>query len=150
MNPLIRWCKFNLVGVIGMGFQLAALAVLEEYAPHHYLYATAAAIELTLLHNFIWHVRYTWRDRRDRASWFRQSLRFHASNGLVSMVGNLTMMRILVQNAHLPILVANAVAILVCSIVNFAVGDRWVFANSNAGRTLPSQPIQPLPLQRSM
>jgi putative flippase GtrA len=29
------------------------------------LYATAAAIELTLLHNFVWHLHYTWRDRRD-------------------------------------------------------------------------------------
>ena len=28
--------------------------------------ATAAAVELTLLHNFVWHLHYTWRDRTGR------------------------------------------------------------------------------------
>ena len=130
MNPLIRWCKFNLVGAMGVAVQLGALAFFERCAPAHYLYATAAAIELTLLHNFAWHVHYTWRDRRDGFRLLRQMFRFHASNGLVSMLGNLALMRILIQNAHLPLLVANGIAILVCSIINFVVGDQWAFANA--------------------
>jgi putative flippase GtrA len=128
MNALIRWGKFNLVGAIGMAFQLAILALLDRRAPGHYLYATAAAIELTLLHNFVWHVHFTWRDQRGRFGLIRQLIRFHASNGLVSMVGNLMLMRILAQDAHVPILVANVVAILVCSMINFVLGDRWAFA----------------------
>lgn len=132
MNPLVRWGKFNLVGAMGMGFQLAALALLNRCAPGHYLYATAAAIELTLLHNFAWHVHFTWRDRRDGLGLFRQLFRFHASNGLVSMLGNLVLMRILVQQARAPILLANCIAILVCSLVNFLLGDRWAFAGRHA------------------
>ena len=63
MNPLIRWAKFNAVGVLGMGVQLAALAGFNRLFAGHYLAATCAALEVTLLHNFVWHERFTWRDR---------------------------------------------------------------------------------------
>jgi len=128
MNPLIRWSKFNLVGAMGMVVQLAALALFNRCTAGHYLYATAAAIELALVHNFVWHLHYTWRDRRDRSALLNQFIRFHLSNGLVSMMGNLVLMRILVHQAHLPLLVSNSIAILCCSIVNFCLGDHWAFA----------------------
>ena len=100
MNALLRWGKFNLVGAMGMVVQLAALTAFCRLAPGHYLYASAAAIELTLLHNFIWHIKYTWRDRRDDSGIFAQLIRFHLSNGLVSMLGNLALMRILVPHSR--------------------------------------------------
>ena len=62
MNVLVRWGKFNLVGVIGAAVQLCSLVVLNHLLPGRYLCATAAALELTLLHNFLWHLRYTWPD----------------------------------------------------------------------------------------
>lgn len=128
MNMLVRWGKFNAVGVMGMVVQLAALAFLDRCAPGHYLFATAAAIELTLLHNFVWHMHYTWRDRRDNSAVMAQLMRFHLSNGLVSMVANLVLIRVLMQEAHMLLLAANAIAILCCSIVNFLLGDCWAFA----------------------
>ena len=128
MNAFIRWGKFNLVGVMGMVVQLAALALIDHVAPGHYLLATAAAIEITLLHNFVWHTRYTWRDRCDGASLWTQCFRFHLSNGMVSMLGNLAVMRILADEAHMPLLAANTIAILFCSMMNFCIGDRWAFA----------------------
>ena len=130
MNPLIRWGKFNLVGAMGAVVQLAALTLFNRLAPGHYLCATAAAIEVTLLHNFVWHLHYTWRDRRDDSALFTQLMRFHLSNGLVSMLGNLALMRILVHQAHLPLLVANALAILCCSAINFCLGNNWAFATT--------------------
>lgn len=127
MNTFIRWCKFNVVGAMGMVLQLAALAVIDRWAAGHYLYATAAAIELTLVHNFVWHLRYTWRDRRDGSA-LGQFVRFHLSNGLVSMLGNLALMPILVSEARMPLLIADSIAILCCSIINFCLGDHWAFA----------------------
>jgi putative flippase GtrA len=128
VNTLIRWGKFNLVGILGMVVQLAALALIDRCAPGHYLFATVAAIELALLHNFVWHTRYTWRDRRDGSPLWIQCIRFHLSNGLVSMVGNLAIMRFLVDDAHMLLLAANMIAILCCSIANFFLGDHWAFA----------------------
>jgi len=37
-------------------------------------------------------------------------------------------MRILVHEARIPLLVANTIAILCCSIVNFCLGNHWAFA----------------------
>ena len=128
MNTFVRWWKFNLVGAMGMVVQLASLALLSRWAGSHYLFASAAAVELAVLHNFVWHVRFTWRDRRDDSALLSQLVRFHLSNGLVSVVGNLVLMRILVQQAHLPLLVANVIAIGCCSVVNFCLGDSWAFA----------------------
>jgi putative flippase GtrA len=131
MKTLLRWGKFNLVGAMGMVVQLSALALFNRWSGGHYLLASAAAIEIALLHNFLWHVHYTWRDRRDlsaAATWLGPCLRFHLSNGLVSMFGNLAFMRLLVQGAHFPVLAANAVAILCCSIINFCIGHTWAFA----------------------
>jgi dolichol-phosphate mannosyltransferase len=132
---LARWVKFNFVGAMGMLVQLAALALFDRWASGHYLYATTAAVELSLLHNFTWHLHYTWRDRRHRSDVPRQLLRFHLSNGLVSMLGNLALMRFLVHDARLPLLAANTIAILSCSVINFCLGDIWAFAAT----TLPAR-----------
>jgi putative flippase GtrA len=128
MNTLVRWGKFNVVGAVGMVVQLGSLAILNLLWPGHYLVATAAALELTLVHNFIWHLHFTWRDRPQHSALARQLVRFHLSNGLVSMVGNLALMPFLVEAARIPVVAANVIAILSCSIVNFSLGNNWAFA----------------------
>jgi putative flippase GtrA len=145
MNTLLRWGKFNLVGAMGMGLQLALLALFNRWTAGHYLYASAAAIELTLLHNFVWHLHYTWRDRRVSDTRLRQLARFHLSSGLVSMLGNLTLMRLLVHEAHLPLLVSNIIAIICCSVANFCLGNKWAFAEPRKGEA-PCQPVPPAPM----
>jgi putative flippase GtrA len=130
VTTFVRWWKFNAVGAVGMGLQLGVLAVLNRVLAGRYLLATALAIEVTLLHNFVWHVRYTWRDRGDsaRLEMWGRLVRFHLSNGLVSMAGNLALMPLLVEVGRMPVLVANAAAVLGCSVMNFWLGDGWVFA----------------------
>lgn len=128
MKLVKRWWRFNVVGVLGAGVQLGALAALNRILPGHYLAATAVAIEITLLHNFVWHVHYTWRDRRPGSGVLGPFVRFHVSNGLMSMAGNLVLMRVLVHGAGLPVVAANGIAIVACSLVNFAVGHMWAFA----------------------
>ena len=132
---LVRWCKFNLVGGIGIGVQFAALFLLKGVLHVNYLAATAIAVEAAVLHNFLWHERFTWSDRTrhfnpERPARSRQLarlLRFHLSNGAVSIVGNVAAMKVLVGQAHLNYLVANAVAITVCSLANFLLSETWVF-----------------------
>lgn len=132
MNLFMRWCRFNVIGALGMALQLATLAFLNRWTGGHYLIATAAALELTLVHNFSWHLHYTWRDRRDASTRMAQLMKFHLSNGMVSLIGNLGLMRILVNGAHMPVLLANALAILVCSLANFGLGHTWAFASAKS------------------
>jgi putative flippase GtrA len=130
LHPLNRLLRFNLVGALGVGVQLGMVALLNRSIPHHYLLTSTLAVELTLLHNFVWHLRYTWpgSSTRTQRIALTQLVRFHLSNGLVSLLGNLTLMRLFVHSGHLSILVANALAILCCGLANFSLADYWVFA----------------------
>jgi putative flippase GtrA len=139
-QSLCRWLKFNAVGGVGIVVQLVALAAFRSWLKLDYLLATALAVEIALVHNFLWHERYTWADRP--ATGAMQSLarlaKFNASNGAVSMVGNLGLMRLLVGEMSFNYVAANLIAVVVCSLVNFLLSDRFVFdgeANSAAPST---------------
>jgi putative flippase GtrA len=134
---LLRWLRFNSVGAIGTLVQLATLALFDHLAPHHTLLVTAAALELTLLHNFLWHRRFTWPTTAERQPWMTPLLRFHISNGLVSLTGNLLVMRLLVTQLHLPLLVSNVIAIALCSLANFWLSNVWAFALVDTTPALP-------------
>jgi putative flippase GtrA len=121
-----RWLKFNLVGAVGIGLQLLLLTVFKTVFHLHYLKATAVAVELTVLHNYLWHERFTWVDRPLQRR-FGRALKFNLSNGLVSIGGNITLMDFLVGSMHMRYLGANGIAIAVCSLANFLVSDRLVF-----------------------
>jgi len=125
----IRWLKFNAVGAGGIVVQLAALAVLKSVFKLDYLLSTALAVEAAVIHNYLWHERYTWADREVRNSWLR-FFKFNATTGLFSILGNVLVMRVLVGQAHLNYFMANILTIATCSIVNFLVSDRFVFEES--------------------
>jgi putative flippase GtrA len=223
-STLVRWCKFNLVGAVGILVQFGVLFLLKSVLHFNYLAATGFAVEAAVVHNFFWHERFTWGDRtrlgrkgfgrnpsgakarnllsslfaalkrcatQKRATQecatqecvteagarakskaagksarstqtqthkvieactgrtcsgqecrrarrkcatrkldcagFRRFLRFNFTNGLISIGGNLEMMRVMVGRWHMNYLAANGVAIAVCSLVNFVVSDGWVF-----------------------
>jgi putative flippase GtrA len=134
VNPLaVRWLKFNFVGALGIVIQLACLALLVSGLHLAYLPATAIAVETAVLHNFVWHERFTWKDRTSRVVRSRardianRLLRFHAGNGAVSILGNLALMRLLVGTLHMKYLPANAITIAICSLANFAASEWFVF-----------------------
>ena len=125
----LRWLKFNAVGALGVGIQLACLWALVGGLGMNYLVGTALAVEAAVLHNFVWHERFTWKDRaggppREVAL---RLLRFHAGNGLVSIAGNLVLMRLFVGALHWKYMAANGVTIALCSLLNFAAGEWFVF-----------------------
>jgi putative flippase GtrA len=148
-SVLGRWGKFNLVGAIGIGVQFGVLFLLKSALHLHYLVATAVAVETAVLHNFIWHERFTWADRVNAHSIGKQGgptrtarglgsvelspavvrrlCRFHLANGAASILGNLAIMKVLVGLEHVNYLIANLIAIAVCSLANFVLSDQWVF-----------------------
>jgi putative flippase GtrA len=122
----IRWLKFNAVGGIGIGVQLLALALLKGALHLDYLLATALAVEAAVVHNFIWHERFTWADRvASRA--LGRFVKFNFTTGAFSILGNLLLMKLMVGFGHVNYLTANATTIAVCSLVNFLVSDTFVF-----------------------
>jgi len=124
-----RWVKFNVVGGLGIGVQLVALAAFRSWLKLDYLLATGLAVEIAVIHNFLWHERFTWADRPAGRLWrsLVRFAKFNASNGAISMAGNLVLMRLLVGTAKWNYVVSNVLAIAICSLVNFLLGDRFVF-----------------------
>jgi putative flippase GtrA len=132
--------RFVIVGCLGFVLQLLTLWALTSLGGLPWLPATAAAVEVAVLHNFVWHEWWTWADRRfggfggvAGTRTFARLVRFNVATGLISIGGNLVVMEILVEALGLPPLIGNAVAVGLLSIVNFIVSDRWVF-------TLPPSP----------
>lgn len=122
-----RLVKFSAVGAGGVIVQAATLAVLLRLTGMHYLAATALAVEAAILHNFAWHRRWTWAERR-ASGVLLTLLKFNATNGAVSLIGNLMLMLLFAGVLSLNPQVANLISIVVCSLMNFALADRFVFA----------------------
>ncbi len=128
-----------MVGLVGFALQSGALFVLTHGAhPVGYLLATAAAVELAILNNFVWHQRWTWRDRPSATAGetLRRLTKFNLTNGAVSLTGNLVFMSILVGRLGLPIASSNFASVVACSICNFFLADRIAFQVERHARTV--------------
>lgn len=125
---LFRWLKFNGAGLLGIGVQLCVLAALAQ-AGLDYLTATFLAVECAILHNFLWHEHWTWREqaRREPHRWLIRLAKFHLANGLISLLGNLLLMSWLVGLLGGPLVLSNLLSIVLCGTANFLAGELFVF-----------------------
>ena len=129
-SSLRSWWRFNLVGVLGFVLQTSAIWMLTRTMPRlGYLAATAMAVELAVLNNFVWHQRWTWKHRPtpSRRETLRRLAKFNVTTGLVSISGNLILMSLLVGRFGLPVIGANLVTVLACSVLSFMLADRFAF-----------------------
>ena len=129
MRPGARPVIFTAVGIIGYIVQSLALWGLAGAARMPIVPATLLATELAVLHNFAWHVRWTWADRpAGPGATAARLLRFNLANGGVSLVTGAALMPLLVHAAGLHFLLANLLTVCACAVINYLAGDRWVFA----------------------
>ena len=141
---LRRWLKFSAVGALGVLVQLGGLALLRTGLGVPYLLATALAVEMALLHNFVWHEVWTWRDcTRGRRGAAQRLLRFHATTGAVTLAVNLGLMRLLVGGAHVPYLAANLLAICAGSVANYLCAALVVFRSARWPGRRNKKPLAP-------
>jgi putative flippase GtrA len=122
-----RWFRFGLVGLGGMGVQVLLLVTLADGMGVNVLLSSVGAVGAAILHNFVWHLRWTWADRTRRESVARLFTRFTAANGLVSLVGNAVLVAALVEITQVPVAAASLIAIATCGLVNYVLADSVVF-----------------------
>jgi putative flippase GtrA len=118
------------VGLLGLTLKLTVLICLHGSLGLGYQMATAFAVEVGVLHNFVWHLRWTWGDRSRGISQKEvlvQLLRFHLGNAAVAMVMSLVIMGVLVGQAGIHYVAANLIAAARPGIANFAIADSLVF-----------------------
>ncbi len=121
--------KFNAVGIIGGAVHFGLLFLLVQILAIHYLPATALAVEMAVLHNFLWHWKWTWADRGcgNRRGVLTALLRFNLTNGLISLSGNLLCAGVFTGLWHFDPVLANILAQAPCCLANFLISDRLVF-----------------------
>jgi putative flippase GtrA len=124
----MRFGRFTLVGVLGAAWQLFLVSVLTKGVHLTAVAATPVAVEMVILHNFLWHEHITWRDRCVKGRTAIRLWRFHAGNGLVSMFGNTLIVYCLVDRLKVSVTLSSMVAITCCSVANFLIADCWVYA----------------------
>lgn len=126
---LVHLLRFALVGLIGAVLQLTLLYIFKNRFGVATTIATPLAVEITILHNFVWHHRYTWNNRATAS--LRQQLtrlwRFHIANGLISLTGNTVLLYAFVQRWELPLIPSAIAALAACSLANFLLADRWIY-----------------------
>jgi putative flippase GtrA len=135
MTSFLRFLRFSIAGATGFAVQIAVLGVLTNWAGVNYLAATAIAVEAAILVNFLWHERYTWKDRpamTTRERWLRLG-KFNAMTSLTSIVGSVMVTAVLVESFTLSPLDANVVAVVVLAVVNFIGANTLVFRAGAVG-----------------
>ena len=131
-----RFGVFNLVALGGFTLQMAVLSLLTRVLDFHFAVATAIGIEVALLHNFAGHSRWTWADRP--AGGARRLMhrlgRYQAAKSL-TLGANLALTAWLVRDLGLTLELANVVAVVALSLVNYLLSDRLIFSDGRLPAT---------------
>lgn len=136
---VMRLVRFSMAGMAGFAVQVAALALLVSVTNLHYLVATILAVEAAILINFVWHDRWTWRDRPPvtEAERWRRLARFNAMTGLTSIVGSVMVTAALVEMLSMSPIAANIISVIALGTVNFAGANTLVFRAAMLAAMLP-------------
>ncbi|MBI4877348.1 MAG: GtrA family protein [Acidobacteria bacterium] len=125
-----RWLRFLATGAAGIGVQTCSLVFLREALGMSVMPVSAAAVEIAVLHNFFWHLRWTWAVPREcltPKSVFERLWQFNLTNGMVSITTSLGVTRFCMEAFGLHCLAANLLAIGAGTLANFAAAELIVF-----------------------
>lgn len=122
-----RLARFSVAGLAGFAAQVAVLWLLLSLTTMHYAIATVLAVEAAIVLNFIFHERWTWRDRTHRAGAFGRLLRFNALTGMTSILGGVAVTALFVETMGINAVLANVTSIVLLGAVNFIGANTLVF-----------------------
>lgn len=134
-QPMVRWrfIKFGLVGASGTVINIAVLYLAQEHLLRSIAdfqarlnYSIALAITVATISNFYWNRRLTWRDRTRNTPQpaLRLFLKYVMAAALSIVIQSLLTKWLAL---HLHYLLANVIAIVLASVVNFIANDRLTF-----------------------
>ena len=141
---MLRWrfIKFGLVGGSGTVINIVVLYLAQEHllkgiADFHARlnYSIALAITVATISNFYWNRRLTWRDRTRNTP--QPALRLFAKYVMAAAL-SIVIQSLLTKwlALYLHYLVANVIAIVLSSVVNFVTNDKLTFRRK--GEKIPA------------
>ena len=123
-----RIVKFGLVGASGVAVNMFFLWLFTKVAGLHYLASSAAAIELSILNNFLWNNLWTFSDRRgtEGDGAVAKLIKYHLSVSVAALT-NVFLLWLLHGVIGINYLLANGIGIGVGFALNYGISNRWVF-----------------------
>ncbi|MDI6858211.1 MAG: glycosyltransferase [Dehalococcoidia bacterium] len=124
--PIPRPVRFLLVGLSGVGVNMATLWLLHGRLGLAPLPAAALAVETSICSNFALNDIWTFGAGRRMRPWWTRAFAFHATAATAAAV-NLSLFMLLTSAADVHYLPANLIAIAVASGINFTVSASWTW-----------------------
>ncbi len=127
-GELLRFLKFCLVGISGVGVNMGLLWLLTEFAGLFYLTSAAIGIETSIITNFILNNYFTFADRNQpgRKPFFIRLLRFNLVS-LAALAINLAILGFLTEVWGVFYLLSNLFGIAVATFWNYLVNNWWTW-----------------------
>lgn len=122
----IQLGRFSAVGASGYAVNLAVFALLLKGAGLHYLLAATGSFLVAVANNYTWNRLWTFRGQRGHVAY--QGMRFLVVS-TVALAANLTVLHLLVDRAELGKLLAQAIAIVLVTPLNFVGNKLWSFGH---------------------
>jgi putative flippase GtrA len=124
--PAGRPLRYLAVATLGAAVQAAVVIAATVFGCSP-VAATVVGIEAAILHNFAWHDRWTWGDRKRREPRLLRLVRYNAAMAGTSLVLGAGITWMVVEGFGLGVLPANAVAVGVVALANYMMSDRVLF-----------------------
>jgi putative flippase GtrA len=121
----LQLIRFAAVGASGYVVNLAVFAICVHGVRIDYKLAAVVAFAISVLNNFWWNRHWTFRSRRD-AHPVEQAIKFFAIS-LVAFGFSYVVLVSLVDGAHLPKVVAQAISIAAATPLSFVGQKLWSF-----------------------
>ena len=131
-GPTVTFARFTIVGFSGILINIGLLAVFWKTVQWPLLTAAAAAIEGSILTNFLFNHFWTWRGRGEPgvSAFLGRALRYQASAGLSAFSGNWLAFWLLVSGLHFPVWPAYGIGIFLSIVLGFILSDRFRYARN--------------------
>jgi dolichol-phosphate mannosyltransferase len=120
----IQLAKFGVVGISGYVVNLVVYAVLLKQAGLHYLLAATGSFLVAATNNYVWNRLWTFRHQRGHVAY--QGLRFLIV-AVIAYGANLLLLTGLVEVVGVDKIVAQAIAIVLVTPLNFIGNKLWSF-----------------------
>jgi dolichol-phosphate mannosyltransferase len=126
---VFRGTKFLLVAWLGMFVNTGYLYLFKGVLGIRIIPASLMAIEIAIIHNFIWFRHWAWKDRQQKyhQPFFKQLFKYNIATGLVDLFSNVTILWVLSTFFHVHYLLANICGMIAGPFIKFWLNDKFIF-----------------------
>jgi putative flippase GtrA len=127
---LFHGTKFMIVAWMGMLVNTGCLYLFKGVLGIRLIPASLMAIEIAIIHNFIWLRLWAWSDRgatNGRPPFLKQLLIYNAATGAVDLAANVSILWILAALFGIHYLIANLAGMILGPFIKFWLNEKLIF-----------------------